>query len=80
MYYCYFHDYTIVSTLLMHTSYVTCILCLARSLDLTNSWCLGIDPDYEGDALVEAPIAGDYRWGPANLEVELDNGVPAHGE
>ena len=55
-------------------------MCLARSLDLTHSWCLGIDLVHEGDALVEAPIAGDYGWGPAVPEVELDDGVPAHGE
>ena len=79
MYYYYSCDYMIVSTLLMHTFYVTCILCLARSLDLTHSWCLGIDPDYEGDGLVEAPIARDYGWGPADQEVELDDRVPAMG-
>ena len=69
----------IVSTLLMHVSYVTCILCLSRSLNLTNSWCLGLDFDYEDDALVEAPTAGDCGWGPADQEVELDDGVPIPG-
>ena len=69
----------IVSTLLMHTSYVTCILCLARSLDLTYSWCLGIDPDYENDTPVEVPIAGDYGWELADQKVKLNEGVPTQG-
>ena len=45
-----------------YISYVTCILCLTRSSDLTHYWCLGIDPDPQGDALVEAPATGDYGW------------------
>ena len=49
-----------VSILLMHTSYVICIQLLARYLHLTHFLCLGIDPDYEGDAFVEEPVAGDY--------------------
>ena len=31
------------------------------------------------DALVEAPTAGDYGWGPADQEVELEVGEPAPG-
>ena len=53
----------------MHTSYVTYILCLARSLDLTHYWCLGIDADPVDEAIVEVPIAGGYRWGPTDQEV-----------
>ena len=79
MHYCCSYDYMIVYTLLMHTAYVTCILYLARSLNLTLSLCLGIDYDYTGDALVEAPIAGNYGWGPADQEVALDDGAPAQG-
>ena len=38
------------------------------------TWCLGIDP--EGDACVEALVAGDYGWRPADQKVELEIGVP----
>ena len=63
----------------MHKSYVTCILCLVRSLDLTHLWCLGIDPHTEDDTIVEAPVARDYGWGPADQVVELEDRVPAQG-
>ena len=35
---------------------------------------LGLDPEYEDDAfaLIEASVAGDYGWGPADQEVELE--------
>ena len=59
------------------TSYVTYLLCLTKSLDLTYYWCLGIDPYPEDDAVVETPVAGDYRWGLADQVVELEDGVPA---
>ena len=52
---------------------------LTRSLDLTQSWCLGVDRDYEDKVLVKAPVASDYGWGPADQEVELEDGVPAQG-
>ena len=61
----------------MHASYVTCISCLARSLDLTHLWCLGIDLDPEDEAVVEATVIGDCRWGPTNDEVKLETGVLA---
>ena len=79
MYHCNSYDYIIVSTLLMHTSYVICILWLARSLDLTHYWYLGIYHEYEDDTFVEVPVAGDYEWGPADQEVELEAGEPAPG-
>ena len=59
----------------MHTSYVICILCLARSLNLNLLWCLGIDPDPVNDVIVEVPVAGDYGWGLTDLMVELEDGV-----
>ena len=79
MYHCYSYDYMLVSILLMHTFYVICILWLARSLGLTHYWYLGINPDYEGDTFLEAPVVGDYGWGPADQEVELVFGEPAPG-
>ena len=69
----------LVSILLMHTSYVICILWLAKSLGLTHYWCLGIDPEYEDDTFVEAPVVGDCGWGPADQEVELEVGEPTPG-
>ena len=63
----------------MHTSYITCIPCLAKCLDLTHLWCLSVDPDPEDDLIVEVPVAGDYGWGPADKVVELEDGVPAQG-
>ena len=64
---------------LMHTSYVICILCPTRSLDLTHYWCLGVDPDPEGDVLIEAPVGGDYGWGSVDQVVKLEDGVPTQG-
>ena len=48
-------------------------------LDLTHHCCLGIDHDPEDDVLVKAHIAEDYKWGPADQVVELEDGVPAQG-
>ena len=50
-------------------------------MDLTHLWCLGLDPEFADDALalVEAPVAGDYGWGPADPDVELEGGEPIHG-
>ena len=45
--------------------------------DLTHYLCLGTDPDSKDDALVEAPVTGDYGWGPTNQGVELKDGVLA---
>ena len=63
----------------MHISCVTCILCFGRSLDLTHYWCLSINLDPENNALVEAPVAGDYGWVQTDQAVELEDGVPAQG-
>ncbi|KAJ8639354.1 hypothetical protein MRB53_016048 [Persea americana] len=52
----------------------------ARSLDLTHSWCLGVDPDYEDDAFVEAPVAGEgVDTVGAHMEEE-GNGIAVGGE
>ena len=63
----------------MHTSCVICIWCLARSLDLTHLWCLGLNYDPVGDAYIEVPIAGDFEWRPVDQVVEPKDGVPAQG-
>ena len=52
---------------------------LVRSLDLTYLWCLGLDLNPVGDAFIEAPIAGDYGWGPVDQVVEPEDGVPTQG-
>ena len=62
MYLVYSYDYVSVITLLVYTSCVICIWCLARSLDLTH--------DPAGDAIYEAPVVGDYEWWPADQVVE----------
>ena len=63
----------------MHTSCVIYLWCLARSLDLTHLWCLGYNFDPTGDVIHEAPVAGDYGWGPVDQVVEPEDGVPAQG-
>ena len=80
MFPCYSYDYILVYILLLHTSCVICIWCIARLLDLTHLWCLGIDLDPAGDAYHEALVAGDYGWGPADQVVEPDDGAPVHGD
>ena len=65
----------------MHTSYMLLVYYLPNLLDLTHHiWCLGFDTDPvpEGNTLLEASLADEYRWGPANLE-EPDNGVAVLG-
>ena len=66
-------------SLLSFVVYIWCYLiwCLARSLDLTHLWCLGPDLDPAGDAIYEAPVVGDYGWGPADQVVEPEDGEPA---
>ena len=72
------HMITYLSLLsLLYTSCVICIWCLARSLNLTHLWCLGLDYDPEGEAIHEAPVVGDYGWGPANQVVEPEDREPA---
>ena len=80
MYTCYSYDYIPVITLFVYTSCVICIWCLARSLDLTHLWCLGPDHDPASDAIYEAPLVGDYGWGPADQVVEPEDGEPAQGD
>ena len=63
----------------MLTSCIICIWCLARSLDLTHLWCLGLDLDPAGDAYYEAPVAGDFEWGPVDQVVELEDRAPVPG-
>ncbi|XXG76968.1 hypothetical protein AAC387_Pa08g1219 [Persea americana] len=50
-----------------------------RSVDLTHLWCLVLDLDPAGDAIHEAPVAGDYGWGPADQVIEPEDGVHAPG-
>ena len=71
----------IYSSLFSFVAYILCYLymVLAKSLDLTHLWCLGFDLDPVGDAIHEAPVAGDYDWGPADPVIELEDGVPAPG-
>ena len=59
----------------MYTSYVTCILCLPDPWICPIIWCLSIITDPEGEALLEAPLADKYGWGPADPEVEPEDGV-----
>ena len=68
---------TYLSLLSVYISCVICIWCLVRSLDLTHLWCLGPDHDPASDAFYEAPVVGDYGWGPADQVVELEDGEPA---
>ena len=63
-------------SLLLCTSGVICIWCLARSLDLTHLWCLGPDYDPAGDAIIEAPVVGDCEWGPVDQVVEPKDREP----
>ena len=63
----------------MHTSCIICVWCLARSLDLTHLWCLGIDLDPAADVIHQAPVASDYGWGPADQVIEPEDGVHAPG-
>ncbi|XXG59633.1 hypothetical protein AAC387_Pa04g1683 [Persea americana] len=51
-----------------------------RSLDLTHLWCLGPDHDSVDDAFYEAPVVGDYGWGPADQVVEPEDIAPAQGD
>ena len=67
-------------SLLLYTSFVICIWCLARSLDLTHLWCLGSDHDPARDAIYKAPVVGDYEWGPADQVVEPVDGKPTQGD
>ena len=55
MYIVYSYDYVPVITLFVYTSCVIYIWCLARSLDLTHLWCLGLNHDPKGDAIYEVP-------------------------
>ena len=32
-----------------------------------------------GDAIIKAPVAGDYGWGPVDQVVEPEDEVPAQG-
>lgn len=44
-------------------------------------WCLGIITDltaWEGEALLEVPLAKDCRWGPGNVALPKD-GEPIQG-
>ncbi|XXG85836.1 hypothetical protein AAC387_Pa11g0852 [Persea americana] len=38
------------------------------------------DHDPTNDAFYEAPVVGDYGWGPADQVVEPEDGAPAQGE
>ena len=80
MYLVYSYDYVPVITLFVYTSCVICIWCLARSLDLTHLWCLGPDHNPADDTFYEAPVVGDYGWGPADQEVEPEDGAPSKGD
>jgi len=66
----------------MHSFYITGVyIWLARSFRSDPLWCLGLDPDIAEDALVLAETAaGDFAWGPADPETELDAGEPALGD
>eukprot|EP00268_Persea_americana_P041664 TRINITY_DN41600_c0_g1_i4.p1 TRINITY_DN41600_c0_g1~~TRINITY_DN41600_c0_g1_i4.p1 ORF type:complete len:304 (-),score=39.15 TRINITY_DN41600_c0_g1_i4:1783-2694(-) len=60
--------------------YFTTLFALASKIPPEASLSsTGTDPDPKDDAIVEAPVAGDYGWGPADPAVELDIGVPAQG-
>ena len=63
---------------ILFDAYIMCYLymVLARSLDMTHLWCLGLDLDPAGDAFVEAPVTGNYGWGPVEQVVEPEDGVP----
>ena len=63
----------------MHTFCAICIWCIAKSLDLTHLWCFGFDLDPTGDTFIEAPVAGDYEWGPVDQVVEPEDGAPTQG-
>ena len=63
----------------MHASCVICIWYIVRSLDLTHLWCLGFDLNPVGDTIYEAPVAGDYGWGPDDQVIESEDRAPAPG-
>lgn len=46
---------------------------------MTHFLCLGHDLDPAGDAYHEAPVVGEYGWGPVDQVVEPDDGVHALG-
>ena len=79
MFLCYSYDYILVSILLLHTSCVICIWCLAISLDLTHFWCFSLDLNPADDAYHEVLVVGEYGWGPVDQVVEPEDGAPAQG-
>ena len=57
--------------------YLYMVPCQIPGSDL--SLVLSFDFDLTGDAIIEAPVAGDYGWGPVDQVVKPKDGVPAHG-
>ena len=81
--FCYFIDLITVFILFLCIYTMLLVYCAARSFWIwLIIWCLGIDTNLiapEEKAFREAPLAGEYGWGPGNLVAVPDDGGPLEG-